>query len=200
MRTPPTSPSSRTASWTPSRAASWHQCMRHTRRLDKGFVRKQKHVDIGPPRAVERGKDPEREAEKLHRLRKWWGNGRNRSLPDRIANSTCRICHQKSHWKRECPCRFGQQGNESKVEVTPLYPGDLRPLRPVHTVPPESEHYFGEEDRQEARRIRVPGVQRIGRIHSSFSPCLVATVPKGGFSQPWKENLAQKLGTLAKET
>ncbi|OLP91714.1 hypothetical protein AK812_SmicGene26557 [Symbiodinium microadriaticum] len=42
--------------------------------------------------------------------------------------------------------RFGQQGNESKVEVTPLYPGDLRPLRPVHTVPPESEHYFGEED------------------------------------------------------
>ena len=24
-----------------------------------------------------------------------WGNGRNRSLADRIANSTCRLCHQK---------------------------------------------------------------------------------------------------------
>ena len=47
-----------------------------------------------------------------------WGNGRNRSLADRIANSTCRLCHQKGHWKRECPRRIGQDGNEGKVEVT----------------------------------------------------------------------------------
>ena len=66
-------------------------------------------------------------------------------------------------------------------------------------MPPEFEPYFGEEDRQEARRIRVPGVERIARIHSSFSPCLAAIVPKGDFGQSWKENLAQKLLMLARK-
>ena len=133
-----------------------------------------------------------------------WGTGRNRSLADRIANSTCRICHQKGHWKRECPRRVGQEGNESKVEVThftqetwDLYAQNLPEI--LHTVPPESEPYFGEEDRQEARRIRVPGVERIARIHSSFSPCLAAIAPKGDFGQSWKENLAQKLLMLARK-
>eukprot|EP00435_Cladocopium_sp_Y103_P029744 s2451_g7.t1 len=31
--------------------------------------------------------------------------GRRRSLADRIANSTCRICGLPGHWKRECPQR-----------------------------------------------------------------------------------------------
>ena len=31
--------------------------------------------------------------------------GKRRSLADRIANSTCRICGQPGHWKRECPQR-----------------------------------------------------------------------------------------------
>eukprot|EP00435_Cladocopium_sp_Y103_P062813 s917_g24.t1 len=31
--------------------------------------------------------------------------GRKRSLADRIANSTCRLCGAAGHWKRECPMR-----------------------------------------------------------------------------------------------
>ncbi|OLP86806.1 hypothetical protein AK812_SmicGene32044 [Symbiodinium microadriaticum] len=86
-----------------------------------------------------------------------WGTSRNRSLADRIANSTCRICHQKGHWKRECPRRVGQEGNESKVEVThftqetsDLYAQNLPEI--LHTVPPESEPYFGEEDSSPTHR------------------------------------------------
>ncbi|CAE7779020.1 RE1 [Symbiodinium sp. CCMP2592] len=80
-----------------------------------------------------------------------WGTGRNRSLADRIANSTCRICHQKGHWKRECPRRLAQDGNEAKVEVTHFtqetsdtFAQNLPEI--LHAMPPESEPYIGEED------------------------------------------------------
>ncbi|CAE7260010.1 GIP [Symbiodinium sp. CCMP2592] len=108
-----------------------------------------------------------------------WGTGRNRSLADRIANSTCRICHQKGHWKRECPRRLAQDGNEAKVEVTHFtqetsdtFAQNLPEI--LHAMPPESEPYIGEEDSQEARQIGCfeasgqDGDPRCGRAVGSY--------------------------------
>ena len=42
--------------------------------------------------------------------------GRKRSLADRIANSTCRLCGMAGHWKRECP----QRAENKKPEQSAL--------------------------------------------------------------------------------
>ncbi|CAL1167091.1 unnamed protein product [Cladocopium goreaui] len=42
--------------------------------------------------------------------------GRKRSLADRIANSTCRLCGMAGHWKRECP----QRAENKKPEQSTL--------------------------------------------------------------------------------
>ena len=45
------------------------------------------------------------------------GKGR-RSLAYRIANSTCKICHEPGHWKAECPNRKNQGESTSKEAPT----------------------------------------------------------------------------------
>eukprot|EP00435_Cladocopium_sp_Y103_P042739 s1807_g11.t2 len=47
-----------------------------------------------------------------------FGGGRRRSLADRIANSSCRICGQPGHWKRECPQRGAEQRKPEVMTAT----------------------------------------------------------------------------------
>ncbi|CAE7759462.1 GIP [Symbiodinium sp. CCMP2456] len=97
------------------------------------------NVDIGQPGAMERRKDPERKAKGHHRLRFRGGV--------MVATGLSRTALQTR------PVAFAIR----KVEVThftqetsDLYAPNLPDI--LHTVPAESEPYFGEEDSQEDRR------------------------------------------------
>eukprot|EP00435_Cladocopium_sp_Y103_P067119 s25_g29.t1 len=47
---------------------------------------------------------------------------KKRSLAERIANSTCRVCGAAGHWKRECPLR---QQESRKTESSAAMPNDV---------------------------------------------------------------------------
>ena len=53
----------------------------------------------------------------------WKGKGPNKgkgsSLAQRIANSHCRLCNQKGHWKAECPNRASNPSGSSSATVVP---------------------------------------------------------------------------------
>ena len=40
------------------------------------------------------------------------------SLAQKIANSYCRLCGKKGHWKAECPYRVGGAGNNAGSSTT----------------------------------------------------------------------------------
>ena len=50
---------------------------------------------------------------------------RRRSLADRIANSTCRLCGLPGHWKRECPQRPEAQSKSETINMT-VEPYEMR--------------------------------------------------------------------------
>ena len=50
------------------------------------------------------------------------GKGKSKgkqSLAQRIANSYCRLCHRRGHWKAECPDRQEHDGNATSSKVAP---------------------------------------------------------------------------------
>ena len=51
------------------------------------------------------------------------GGKRSKSLAERIANSECRICWKKGHWKNECPMR-NKEGGKNQVANTMVYDND----------------------------------------------------------------------------
>ena len=62
------------------------------------------------------------------------GKGKNRpgSLAQRIANSYCRICFQKGHWKDECPKKTGNGSTSSTSAPTSF--------AVAQEIPPELQH------------------------------------------------------------
>ena len=45
--------------------------------------------------------------------------GKGSSLAQRIANSHCRLCNQKGHWKAECPNKASATSGSSSTTVVP---------------------------------------------------------------------------------
>ena len=71
------------------------------------------------------------------------GKRQREQLLSRIARSTCRICHQKGHWKAECPNRdkFPDGGSTAAANIAEVMPaGDLHEvLSEPESVPSVAE-------------------------------------------------------------
>ena len=62
-----------------------------------------------------------------------------KTLAERIANSTCRICSKPGHWKRECPQRFERQAETTTMAETPYEPEQDPEL--MDTLPEDVQDY-----------------------------------------------------------
>ena len=62
-----------------------------------------------------------------------------KTLAERIANSTCRICSKPGHWKRECPQRFERQAETTTMAETPYEPEQDPEL--MDTLPDDVQDY-----------------------------------------------------------
>ena len=94
----------------------------------------------------------------------WDQPQRRRSLADRIANSSCKLCGQKGHWRRECPRR-----EELKTETSHFTPMDEANDLPeiFEVVPEDAVLYHDDNDPPfEAQWSGLKGKGRTLRIHS----------------------------------
>jgi len=66
--------------------------------------------------------------------------GRKRSLADRVANSTCRLCGMAGYWKRKCPQRAEnkkpEQSTLNKVHLGFLDEDDIA-QEVIEVLPPD---------------------------------------------------------------
>ena len=96
------------------------------------------------------------------------------SLADRIANSHCRICGKKGHWKQECPERGGAGGNPAadanfvepegmseEVEFLQNLPNDV--VKMTHAGPP-----FREPEKPQAWQVMTGQVELEGSSSCEF--------------------------------
>ena len=73
-----------------------------------------------------------------------WGKGRGKGkkqreqLLARIARSTCRICHQKGHWKAECPNQDRNSDSGPAGNIAEEF--QLSPVQEAHSEPDSSDH------------------------------------------------------------
>ena len=94
-----------------------------------------------------------------------------RSLADRIANSTCRICLQPGHWKRECPRLNADQNDSSrKAPETESFTGILHEDFEVLTMAEETNVFA-----KEVLEILPTGATAYDedgpfKIHTCFNP------------------------------
>ena len=99
-----------------------HSALWVTRRPEPEFESAPELVDFGPWRAKQRGKGFTKKGKGGNTYNQGSNAGfmgRKRSLADRIANSTCRLCGMAGHWKRECP----QRAENKKPEQSTLNEG-----------------------------------------------------------------------------
>eukprot|EP00439_Symbiodinium_sp_Y106_P021379 s9931_g2.t1 len=82
------------------------------------------------------------------------GGARHRTLADRIANSTCRICGLAGHWKRECPQREGNSRTEV-TNFTQMAMNDNNLPEILHTLPDDACDF--EMNEGQARTWSKPG-------------------------------------------
>lgn len=91
--------------------ANWQAGFRHTRR-----IRRQGLVSVN---------ECDREGFGLLLKKGTWKTSfvtPRKTLAERIANSTCRICSKPGHWKRECPQRFQKPAEITTMAETPYEP------------------------------------------------------------------------------
>ena len=84
-----------------------------------------------------------------------WDGSRRRTLAEKIANSTCKICGARGHWRRECPNNPDREDlGHHKKEVTHLtlevdQPADAEMLQDYGDSVPygfDGEPDFDDED------------------------------------------------------
>ena len=70
------------------------------------------------------------------------GGKRSKSLAERIANSECRICWKKGHWKNECPMR-NKEGVKNQVANTMIEDNNVieEDVIFVHDMQPEAQDH-----------------------------------------------------------
>ena len=143
-----------------------------------------------------------------------WGGGRGRTLADRIASSSCRLCGARGHWKRECPRRTSlpntREDNRTEVTnyTTDLEKHDLPFPEVLQTLPPEAVYYMeedtdadmhtSEEDMPEPH-TEVGSSQPGDLIQCSHAVCLIAFTPRLDMGLSFRENLASKLLMCARK-
>ena len=91
-----------------------------------------------------------------------WDAQRRRPLAERIVNSSCKLCGQKWHWRRECPRR-----EELKTETTHFTTMDeINDLPEIfETIPDDAILYFEEDDTEtQARCKRQEGRGRVREL------------------------------------
>ena len=126
----------------------------------------------------------------------FWDAQRRRPLAERIANSSCKLCGQKGHWRRECPRR-----EELKTETTHFPPMDEINDLPeiVETIPDDAILYFEEDDTEtQASRKCLEGRGESQRINSQ-EWCFTVS-PKVMHALPFSTALARKLLTFDRTT
>ena len=120
-----------------------------------------------------------------------WNQGRGRSLTDRIANSACRLCGQKGHWKRECPRRA-----ENSTEVTNYTQGeetmaDLPEI--LHEMPDAASFYMVDDQASDqAAKSAVSICFGESGIQGFLQTCFMVS-PKVTPSVPFGAALAKRL-------
>ena len=120
--------------------------------------------------------------------------GRRRSLVERIANSSCKICGARGHWKRECPNNPDREEHAHKKEVTHLtlevdHPADTEMLLDYgDSVPYEFDEMENEAEDRVGAKQAVKGGQNLGSEHV----CLMTT-PKVMFKPSTGAFIASRL-------
>ena len=120
-----------------------------------------------------------------------WSQGRGRSLTDRIANSACRLCGQKGHWKRECPRRV-----ENSTEVTNYTQGeetmaDLPEI--LHEMPDTASFYMMDDEASDQVAQRAVSICfGESRIQGFLQTCFMVS-SKVTPSVPFGAALAKRL-------
>ena len=66
------------------------------------------------------------------------GKKQREQLLARIARSTCRICHQKGHWKAECPNQDRNSDPGPAGSIAEEF--QLSPVQEAHSEPDSSDH------------------------------------------------------------
>jgi len=104
------------------------------------------------------------------------GKGKGSSLAQRIANSHCRLCNQKGHWKAECPNKASATSGSSSATVVPTSFAIVDPvLATVIDVPvmdqptmsatdPHARPSFHECQVQVVDNLGHSGVNKISRV------------------------------------
>ena len=118
-----------------------------------------------------------------------WDGGRRRSLADRIANSNCKQCGAKGHWKRECP------KNDAKPEATlfaQIQPTDPFQSEVLQTLPDSEPFNIDEDDSAWTQRGVSTGTGNTGVIQDFGETCFMVA-PKVGPSLSLESCLARRL-------
>ena len=126
----------------------------------------------------------------------WDQQQRRRPLAERIANSSCKPCGQKAHWRRECPRR-----EELKTETTLFTPMDeANDLPEIFAVVPEDAVLYHEDDdpTAEAQWSGPKGQGCPQKIHS-LETCFMVS-PKVRHALPFETVLARTLLMLDRTT
>ena len=118
--------------------------------------------------------------------------GRPRSLAERIANSTCRLCGKPGHWKRECPRR-----EEAKTEINNhAYAADIDAALPeILQVLPEDAMAIDVDSEvgEQAETLEEGGAVRREVINHSEELCFQVGSPKVVSRSSFAEILARRL-------
>ena len=97
---------------------------------------------------------------------------RRQSLADRIANSTCRICGAKGHWKRECPKR------EDRTEISHFTQAEMSSpfaTEILRNLPEDAVYYTHEDGGLKDSEAGTLGTEGNFGIQGSRHICLLAT-------------------------
>ena len=97
---------------------------------------------------------------------------RRKSLADRIASSSCRLCGARGHWKRECPKR------EDKIEISHYTQAEVEnPYLPELSsdMPMDAVYYHEDSAEEEDRQADMPCQESGGRICGVEHVCLTAS-------------------------
>ena len=120
-----------------------------------------------------------------------WNGHRGRSLTDRIANSACRLCGQKGHWKRECPRRMENATEATNYTQDEFILADLPEI--LHNVPEAATFLMDEDEATDKVATRAVGnVLGDFGIQGFSQTCLMVT-PKVKPYVPFEVALARRL-------
>ena len=120
---------------------------------------------------------------------------RRKTLAERIANSACKICGERGHWKRECPRRESSGSNEVMhyAQEDDEMPN---PTELFSQIPDDAESYEGMSDGhcEEARTPALSEDDLVEGIQNTHV-CLYAVAPKVNISQIVRSVIARNLIT-----